>query len=400
MTIGQMSTAAIFWISLAAVAYTYFGYPIVIWLLSRLFARRSQTAGDNSELPSVSLLIAAYNEAAVIDERVRNALELDYPPDQLQIVVASDGSDDNTAEIVRRYANRGVVLLDRTQRRGKATALNESFKELTGDIVLLSDANTFTDAAAVRKLVRWFRDPEVGVVCGRLVLTDPATGRNVDSYYWRYETFLKKCEGRLGALLGANGAIYAIRRSLYSEIPSNTIVDDFVIPLRAKLRTGCRIVYDSEAVAHEETPASVRSEFHRRSRIGAGGFQSIGMLWRLLHPRYGWGAFTFFSHKILRWMGPFFLVGAFAANVALCILLWPDWLYWNLLVGQVAFYATSFLAAFVPTQIRLLKPLRLTTMFTAMNAALFVGFCRWLWGTQKGTWKRTERLVETPEAVP
>src|SRR5262249_30950742 len=149
------------------------------------------------------------------------------------------------------------------------------------------------------------------VVCGRLVLTDPATGCNVDSYYWRYETFLKRCEGRLGALLGANGAIYAIRRELYTPIPGNTIVDDFVIPLRAKLRTGCRIVYDGDAVAREETPPNVGAEFHRRSRIGAGGFQSIGLLWRLLNPRSGWVAFTFFSHKILRWVCPFFLVAAF-----------------------------------------------------------------------------------------
>jgi cellulose synthase/poly-beta-1,6-N-acetylglucosamine synthase-like glycosyltransferase len=287
------------------------------------------------------------------------------------------------------------VLLDYPERRGKATALNDSFKELTGEIVVLSDANTFTDAGAVRKLVRWFRDPEVGVVCGRLVLTDPATGRNVDSYYWRYETFLKKCEGLLGALLGANGAIYAIRRAMYSPIPGNTIVDDFVIPLRARLRTGCRIVYDCEAVAREETPSSVGAEFHRRSRIGAGGFQSIGMLWRLLSPRHGWVSFTFFSHKVLRWIGPFLLVGALVTN----LLLWPDRLYLNFLVGQAAFYLTSLLAAFVPGRIRLFKPLRLTTMFTAMNAALLFGFCRWLRGTQKGTWKRTVRLAEAEGAV-
>jgi cellulose synthase/poly-beta-1,6-N-acetylglucosamine synthase-like glycosyltransferase len=229
------------------------------------------------------------------------------------------------------------------------------------------------------------------------VLTDPETGYNVDSLYWRYETFLKKCEGRLGALLGANGAIYAMRRDLYTPIPVNTIVDDFVIPLRAKLRTGCRIVYDCEAVASEETPAQVGAEFHRRARIGAGGFQSIGLLWRLLSPRSGWVAFTFLSHKILRWFCPFFLVAALAANVVLWDQDQP--LYWNLLVGQIAFYVTSLAAAFVPAQVRFLKPLRLTTMFTAMNAALLVGFCRWLRGNQKAAWKRTTRVAEEEGAL-
>jgi cellulose synthase/poly-beta-1,6-N-acetylglucosamine synthase-like glycosyltransferase len=391
MSIGSTLAGLCLGTCLALVFYAYFVYPVLIACLSRLFGRPNQLATADGALPSVSLLIAAYNEEADIEERVRNALALDYPADKLQIVVASDGSDDDTAAIVRRFADRGVVVLDYPERRGKATVLNDAMGEVTGEIVLLSDANTCTANTAVRKLVRWFRDPDVGVVCGRLVLTDPATGYNVDSLYWRYETFLKKCEGRLGALLGANGAIYAMRRELYTPIPGNTIVDDFVIPLRAKLRTGCRIVYDCEAVACEETPPNVGAEFHRRARIGAGGFQSIGLLWRLLNPGGGWVAFTFLSHKILRWFCPFFLVVALATNLAL----WdqPQPLYWNLLVGQIAFYVTSLLASFVPAHFRVLKPLRLTTMFTAMNAALLVGFCRWLRGGQTGTWRRTARVT-------
>jgi cellulose synthase/poly-beta-1,6-N-acetylglucosamine synthase-like glycosyltransferase len=399
----HLTVEVTFWLSVGAIFYAYFGYPLLVWCLSRLFGRRGENLAEKSpDLPSVSLLIAAYNEEAEIEERVLNALALDYPSEKLQIVIASDGSDDDTAEIVRRFADRGVVVLDYPLRRGKATVLNDSMAELSGEIVLLSDANTCTDPGAVRKLVRWFQDPEVGVVCGRLVLTDPDTGYNVDSLYWRYETFLKKCEGRLGALLGANGAIYAMRRDLYTPIPGNTIVDDFLIPLRAKLRTGCRIVYDCEAVATEETPAQVGAEFHRRARIGAGGFQSIGLLWRLLSPRSGWVAFTFFSHKILRWFCPFFLVAALAANVVLWdqnVVLWDQSVYRNLLVGQIAFYVTSLAAAFAPPHVRFLKPLRLTTMFTAMNAALLVGFCRWLRGNQKAAWKRTTRVAEAEGAL-
>jgi hypothetical protein len=235
----------------------------------------------------------------------------------------------------------------------------------------------------------------VGVACGRLVLTDPVSGGNVDSLYWKYETFLKKCEGRLGALLGANGGIYAIRRELFTPIPDQTIVDDFVIPLLARLLSGCAIVYDRRAVAREETPPTIRSEFHRRSRIGAGGFQSIGLLWRLLHPRHGWVAFTFLSHKIFRWLCPFCMVGLMASN----LLLWHRPFFQAALAVQAGFYLASLLAALVPARVRLLRPLRLATMFTGMNAALLVGFWRWLRGNQQAAWKRTLRLTETHGAV-
>jgi cellulose synthase/poly-beta-1,6-N-acetylglucosamine synthase-like glycosyltransferase len=230
----------------------------------------------------------------------------------------------------------------------------------------------------------------VGVVCGRLVLTDPATGRNVDSLYWKYETFLKKCESRLGALLGSNGGIYAVRRSVVEPIPNNTIVDDFVLPLRAKLRTGCDIVYDRDAVACEETPEKLRSEFRRRSRIGAGGFQSIGLLGRLLHPRNGWVAFTFLSHKILRWVCPFLLIGALAGN----LLLLDHEFGRALLLAQAGFYALAVAGAWLPTRPKPLRFVRLATMFLTMNAALFVGFFRWLKGVRGGAWERTARVAE------
>ena len=381
----------IFWVCVAAVCFAYFGYPVILWQLARWFGRPIHAPEEGADLPTLSLLIAAHNEEAVIDGRIRNALAMDYPQEKLEIVVASDGSVDATAAIVQRYADRGVRLLDYGPRRGKAATLNAAIPTLKGDIVLLSDANTYTDAPAARKIVRWFNDPKVGVVCGRLVLTDPATGGNADSLYWKYETFLKRCENRLGALLGSNGAIYAIRRSLFEPIPVNTILDDFVIPLQAKLRTGCALVYDGEAVAREETAPNVRAEFQRRSRIGAGGFQSILHLWRLLSPVHGWVAFSFFCHKIIRWLCPFFMLGALLSN----LLLLGDSFYFGTFVAQVSFYTLSMVAAFLPARFRPLKPLRLTTMFTSMNLALLVGFWRFARGGQTGLWRRTARLAET-----
>jgi cellulose synthase/poly-beta-1,6-N-acetylglucosamine synthase-like glycosyltransferase len=382
---------SVFWSCALLVGYAYLGYPVAVWCLARLFGRkRADRPIDTERLPSVSLLIAAYNEEAEIEQRIQNALAMDYPADRLEIVIASDGSSDATPSIVRRYAERGVRLLDYHQRRGKAAVLNSAFSEVNGEIVVLSDANTHFHPGALRRLTSRLADPQVGVVCGRLILNDPETGRNVDGLYWKYETFLKKNEGRLGALLGANGAIYAIRRDLYRPIPDGTIVDDFVIPLQAKLRTGCSIVYDNQATAHEETPRAIGVEFHRRSRIGAGGFQSVGLLWRLLDPRRGWIAFTFFSHKILRWLCPFFLLALLGSN----ILLVERRLHHHLLLAQLGFYLVAALAAFLPPRLKLLKPLRLATMFTGMNMALLIGYWRYLCGWQKGVWKPTARLAQ------
>jgi cellulose synthase/poly-beta-1,6-N-acetylglucosamine synthase-like glycosyltransferase len=226
-------------------------------------------------------------------------------------------------------------------------------------------------------------------------LTDPQTGRNVDSLYWNYETYLKRCEGRLGALLGANGAIYAIRRDLYVPIPPETIIDDFVIPLLAKLRSGCTIVYDADAVAREETPSRLSSEFHRRARIGAGGFQSIALIWRLLDPRRGWVAFTLLSHKLLRWLCPFFLIGLLASNA---LLLDQRFFQWAL-VAQLVFYGVSLIATFAPEGTKLPKLIRLTTMFASMNAALLVGFVRWISRRQNAAWRRTARVAEASGAL-
>jgi cellulose synthase/poly-beta-1,6-N-acetylglucosamine synthase-like glycosyltransferase len=376
-----------FWLCVALIVYSYAGYPVLVWCLSRLFGRvpASRQLAD-SELPSVSLLIAAHNEEKVIARRIANALALDYPPERLEIVIASDGSSDTTARIVSSVADRRIRLLQSPIRRGKASVLNAAFRAVRGDIVLLSDANTFTDRDAVRHIVRWFADSRVGIVCGRLVLTDPATGRNVDSLYWRYETFLKRCEGRLGALLGANGAIYAVRRSIFTGIRNDTIVDDLVIPLITRLRSGCSIVYDHTAVAYEETPHDLGAEFNRRSRIGAGGFQSIVRLGSLLVLRHGWVALSFFSHKVLRWLCPFLMIGALVTNLVLA----DEPFYRQMLMLQLAGYGLSVLGLATGTMASF-RVLRLATMFTTMNAALLVGFWRWASGGQRGVWQRTAR---------
>ena len=376
--------------SLGLVFYAYAGYAVLIYIFSRLFGGKPIPAENAGTLPSVRVLVSALNEEDCIGARVENVLSQDYPADRLQVTIASDGSTDRTAAIVQKLADQNpgrVGLLDYPRRRGKATVLNDAMTTIPEDIVVLSDANTFFETQAIRRLCRWFADQRVGVVCGRLVLVDPQSGRNVDSLYWRYETFLKECEGHLGALLGSNGAIYAIRRECFSPIPPDTIIDDFVIPLQARINTGKVIVYDADAVATEETPAEMADEFRRRARIGAGGFQSLFRLWRLLLPTYGWTTFAFWSHKVLRWFCPAFMFSALAANL---LLVRSPPLH-ILLAAQIGFYLLALAGRYLPGNGKLVRVVRLTTLFTSMNLALVVGFWRWLIGRQRGTWQRTAR---------
>ena len=265
----------VLWGSISLLLFAYVAYPAVIWVLAKLF-RGMPTAPHTSshQLPSVSLLISAHNEVSCIAARVQNALASDYPSDKLEIVVASDGSVDGTTDVVRRFSSECMRLLEYCTRQGKAATLNKAMETVTSELVVFSDANTHMKPDAIAKLARWFATTEISVVCGRLVLFDARTGQNVDSLYWKYETFLKKCESRLGALLGANGAIYAIRRDRFVPIPTETIVDDFVVPLLSRQQFGGEIIYDDEAVAFEETPPNIRDEFRRRARLAQADFKA------------------------------------------------------------------------------------------------------------------------------
>src|SRR4029453_8515575 len=254
MQLLYTSAFVVFWGCAALIVYAYIVYPVLLVTLGALRRATAAPRGlEEADLPSVSVLVVAHNEEAVIRERIDTLLALDYPKDKLELVIASDSSRDRTVDIVKEYSGRGIQLIAFTERTGKSAVLDAVIPRLKGSIAVLSDANTMMEPSAVRRLVRWFENPQVGVVCGKLVLTDPVKGTNVDSLYWRFETLLKRSEGRLGALLGANGGIYAIRRSVFQGLSHDTIVDDFVIPLLARVRTGCAIIYDESAIACEET---------------------------------------------------------------------------------------------------------------------------------------------------
>ncbi|MCA9015383.1 MAG: glycosyltransferase family 2 protein [Planctomycetaceae bacterium] len=379
----------LFWSSLAVIAYSYAGYPIILWLLSRRrnkqTARETETTGK-TPLPQVSIVIAAYKEETVILERLNNLAKLDYPSDRLEILIGCDGNEDLTGELVSSYDNDQIRLIQFEQRRGKASVLNDCVPQATGEIIVFSDANTSMDPQCIKQLVRHFQDESVGCVCGQLILEDPATGKNVDGLYWKYENFLKHCETKLGAVLGVNGALYALRKSLFAPLPPETVNDDFLIGMRVHL-AGRRLIYDGSALASEETATSVHAEFKRRIRIGTGAFQSLKYLKGLLNPKYGYIAFAFWSHKLLRWLCPVLMALALITN--LCLLNNP--LYQMTLLAQGLFYLTAFVGMKFVTGNRYLKLCRVPGMFVQMNLALGIGFCRWILIKQTGIWERTER---------
>ena len=360
------TTRLLFWISAGVTVYVYAGYPVLLWLLQAVV--RTAPRQEPVE-PSVSLLVAAYNEAAVIGDKIRNSLALDYPAGKLEIVVASDGSKDATAEIVRSFykseSERGgpIRLLNYEQNRGKMAVLNDAVRELRGDIVAFSDASSMLAADSLRILVQSFNDARVGAASGvyRLLKKDQAQLGAQEDLYWKYETFLKVQEAKLGAFTGAHGSLYAIRRALYPFPPLNTINDDFTIPMRI-LERGHRVAYEPAAVAYEE--AHEMEGFSRRVRITAGNIEQLREIKGLVWPPRPFVLFCLLSHKTGRLLVPVFMLIALGANIILRGQFPYNWL----LLGQVLFYGLAVLGAMAN-----LKPkvLRLPYYFCMINSALF-----------------------------
>ena len=353
-----------FWIAVGFPVYVYFGYPILLWGLQAVF--RSSVSRQSVE-PSVSLLVAAYNEAAVIADKIRNGLALDYPDEKLEIVIASDGSKDATAEIVRSLADAEsggrIRLLNFETNRGKTVVLNDAIPQLRGDIVAFSDASSMLAPNSIRVLVQSFSDPRIGAASGvyRLLKKDQARLGSQEDLYWKYETFLKVQEAKLGAFTGAHGSLYAIRRELYPFPSPDTINDDFTIPIRI-LEHGYRVAYEPAAIAYEE--AYEMEGFSRRVRITAGNIEQMREIKSLLWPPRPFVLFCLLSHKTGRLLVPLFMLVALAANVVLRSQFPYNWL----LVGQVVFYGLAVLGGIFSLRPKIL---RLPYYFCMINSALF-----------------------------
>ena len=382
----------IFWFILAVIFYAYIGYPAVLYLLSRLnYLKKKREESASYPLPTVSLLIAAYNEEKVIRAKIENCLLLDYPKDLLQIWVASDGSSDNTNRIVKKYAEaHDHVHLLEFPRTGKSGMLNQAMNRIKSEVVVFSDANTEYSADAVKRLVRHFEDPDVGCVSGRLIYRNPGetiSGKG-ESFYWKYETALKKWESRLGYVAGANGAIYAIRRDLFEPFPPRTINDDFTLSMKIVMK-GFKSAYDENAVVYEDVAPSMQSEFNRHVRDGAGHYIAVVHLLGLLNPLLGLRSFIYWSHRIIRWMVPFLLILLFIVNLFLL----GESSYRILFILQCMFYLLAILGWAGIKKAHLPFLIYVPFYFCNLNSALFLGFLRAAANAQKTTWERTERTT-------
>src|SRR5262245_24453420 len=312
-----MSDAAVwvFWSSIAFLVYAYGGFALLVGAVG-LWQRRGVRKLPIT--PSVSVIIAAYNEEKVIAERLENALAFDYPRDRLQILVASDGSTDRTDEIVAHYADQGVLLLS-LPRRGKIRTLNAAVARATGKILVFTDANIMCRPDTLRTLVANFADPRVGGVAGHTTYTldpDSESSSYGERLYWRYDTWLKKLESQTGSIVSAHGGLYAIRRVLFRPIPDGAVTDDFAISTSV-VAQGYRLVFEPEALATEVAVPEAQREFRRRVRLMTRGLRGVFLRRRLLNPlRYGFYSVVLASHKLARRLVPAALVIIAVTSIA------------------------------------------------------------------------------------
>lgn len=385
------------WLCIGAVVYSYALYPLVLAMIAGavqtvrdaryVLGKRDRRVLRDAELPMVAVVISAYNEERHIGPRIENLLALDYPADRLKILIGSDGSRDRTGEIMAGFNDPRLQAHAFEQNRGKASVLNDLVSRVDAPIVAFSDANTYFERQALRKLAAHFADARVGAVSGELRLKG-AAGDNQDSLYWRVEQFLKFFEGRIGGLLGANGAIYAIRRELWQPLASDTICDDFCVAMSVAA-TGHRLVYEPTAWAEEDTPDAIGEEYKRRVRIGIGNFQAL-----VRHPEYLWRTslgtiFAYISHKVLRWIAPHLLVLGLIASLWLA----RDSMAWGVFAALqiVGYLAAAALYGVSGRGGRLPGVLRIPAFLFALNWAFLIASYRYATGRYSGSWRRTAR---------
>lgn len=370
-----------FWCLVAVVFYVYAGYPLILLMVTR---RVDTPAGGHHEhLPTVTLLISAFNEEACIAQRLDNCLELDYPTDLLEVIVVSDASSDATDEIVARYADKGVKLLRMEQRGGKTLGLNAGVSNARGDMVVFSDANAMYRPDAVRALVARFADSEIGAVIGESSYVEPDSdaGRS-ESLYWRYETAVKLLESRQGSVVGGDGAIYAVRRSLYTPMSAESL-SDLVNPLQV-VQKGYRCVYEPKALSYEQTAGEFFKEYRRKVRIVNRAWRALMSMKGLLNPfRFGVFSWQVISHKLLRWLVPVFLVAIFVVNG---LLLGEHPLYWFTFAVQLLFYGLAIAGALLRGRHSLAMPLYIPYYFCLVNIASARGIFEAYRGKTYTTW--------------
>jgi biofilm PGA synthesis N-glycosyltransferase PgaC len=378
-----------FWLSLLIILYMYLGYPLCAFLCAKITKKR--ICKNFGYMPFVSVVISVHNEEKHIEKKIQNILESRYPSEKIKILIGSDGSDDDTNDILLRMLSEEVGVFIYQKREGKASVLNRLMLHAKGEIAIFCDARQIFDKDAIRNLVANFSDKKVGCVSGELVFVNKNEHSSISEgvgIYWKYEKFIRKNEAEVHSMIGATGAIYAIRKKLYSPIPANTILDDVYIPL-AIVRKNYRCLWDETAIAYDRPAVTSNEEYKRKVRTLAGNYQIFGMFKDLFNPFKNVIAIPFFSHKLLRVMSPFFLISLFASNIFIA----QNEFYGASLIFQVIFYMFAIIGGIYNETCDEHKKL-LTTIagtiysFGLMNYAALVGCYRFLFSKQSITWKK------------
>ena len=373
---------AIFWASAVLILYAYAGYPLLVWILGRLSSRKPIRSSIE---PVVTIIITAYNEGRDMRRKLENTLSLDYPPNKLEIIVASDCSSDNTDDIVGEFSEKRVILVRQHERRGKTSAQNMAVEKASGEIIIFSDATSNYEPNVLREILPTFADETIGCVAGKLVYVDHSgstVGKAAKSY-WSYETFLKENESKACSLVGVSGCLYAVRRSAYRPMYAEAC-SDFLIA-SVVYRQGMRTVYEPNAVCTEETNQQSKKEMRMRIRVIS---QTFTDLWRnrdMLNPfRSGFFAVQLISHKLLRYSVPLFLVGLAFTSGTLAI---DSFFYLAVFLAQLTFYFVAIAAWILEKQEIRVGPFAIPLYFVLANVASAAGFFQFLRGERYASWE-------------
>jgi len=390
-----MTLITLFWIFLGIIVYAYIGYTIIMLVLAgihRLFPKKART-DETSYEPPVTLFIPAYNEADYIAAKMVNTLALKYPVEKLKIIWITDGSTDNSVELLGRY--EGITVFHNLERRGKIHAMNRGIKLTDTPIVVFTDANTMLNPESIREMVQFFSDPVVGCVAGEKRISESHREKAVgagEGLYWKYESLIKWLESETGSAVGAVGELFAIRREFYEDVPGDTLLDDFTISLRIAQK-GYLIKYAPHAWGVETASISVSEEMKRKVRIAAGGLQTLLRLTSLLNPfRHGLLTFKYVSHKVLRWcLVPFCFPLVFLLNAAILFIPEAPGFYRAFFVLQCLFYLLAIAGGMLNNVKLRFKAIFAPYYLLVMNYAIMVGFYRFFTGNYSVNWQKSKR---------
>ena len=385
---------AAFFISLFLIFYAFIGYGFLLFILIKIkrliFGKPLIPEAEN--LPTCTLIVAAYNDEAFIEKKIKNSLELIYPENKLKFIFVTDGSTDDTARIVSKFPR--VNHMHASARLGKMAAVHRAIAKVNTDIIVFTDANTFLNREAIVNICRHYADNKVGAVAGekRVNITETADATAGEGFYWKYESKLKAWDSELYSVVGAAGELFSIRTNLYQPVPAGAIIDDFMISMLIAEK-GYKIVYEPEAYAMETGSENVKEELKRKIRIAAGGIQSIIWLKSLLNPiKTPLLSFQYISHRVLRWtIVPFLMLLVLLLNILIVARGDSAPLFQVLLLGQLVFYGMSALGWLMVAREIKVKIFFIPYYFSMMNYAVIMGIVRFTKGKQSAVWEKAKR---------